>query len=99
LAPSLIQRFAIGFVPDEDNNEPGNCTTQVSEMSHIITGGISDCQRKFEGAIDDHEPFGFDGEQEIDIDKRIGKQVTKSSKTSKDGSRRSYGCNINFEIG
>src|ERR1043166_3199495 len=56
----LVQRSSVGFVPDKYDKKTCNSTTQVCEVSDIITRCIKCSCKKIDQYITCHCPFCFD---------------------------------------
>ena len=80
---SSIKLPAVSLIPCPHEDQPHYRTTQMGPVSHIVACRIPYTEPKFHGPIDEDKPFGFHRNEEIYINKAVGKQVTECCKASK----------------
>ena len=83
--------------PQQDEYQSEEHTTEVGEMGDAI-GGVEHAEEQLEGSVEDHEPFGFDGKDHIEIDLFVGEHHAESQEDAIDGSRGSDGGDGGFEV-
>lgn len=72
----------MGFIPNFNNNEGYNHTAQMRKMRHLIAGAVAYTGIQFKQGIQGHEVFGFDGKEEIQINKRVRKQIPEGKQNT-----------------
>lgn len=78
------------FAPIEDEEQAEEHATEMGEMGNAIHR-LEHPFEKFDGGIDDDEPFGLDRHKEVEVDAFIGKGHTESKQDAIDGTRSTYG--------
>ena len=87
LTTNLLPNHRVGHI-----EKPEEQAAQMGKVSNSSSGPLHG-SKEFNEAIDDHQIFGRDREEEINVDEPIGKEPTVSKKNSVDRSRGSNNRN------
>ena len=58
-------------VPQPDEQDAKDHAAEVGEMGHAV-GSAHHSIEQLDGTEDQYEPLGFDGEEEVDVNQRVG---------------------------
>lgn len=81
------------LAPVSDQQESENHAAQMREVGYAV-GRSSDSRQKFDGSVNDYEPFGFDREEEIQIYRDVGEAHSESQQYSEYGPGGSDGYDL-----
>ena len=76
--------------PIQYQQQSENHPPQVGEMRYAI-GRPPDAGEKLDDPVNDHEPFGLDGEKEIQEDRHVRETHPESQQDAVNGPRSSHG--------
>ena len=74
------------FFPVQDEEDAENHAAHMGKMRHAV-GGASYAGEQFHHAVNQHTPFGLDGNEEIQEDGRVGKAHAECQQDAEHRSR------------